>query len=672
MASYPSTIASFTTKVDGVTTVIAADPNLIQDEVLAIESILGTNPNQSTLASVGAYTSNPISTTFGSVTARIANIEAGLVSSITTGATNTSNITTNTSNISTNTSNITSLTSRMTAAESVNTTQTSNISTNTSNITSLTSRMTAAEATLAGVATATNLTTLTNRVTAVEAVNTTQTSNISTNTSDISTINSTLTGYTTSITTGALITSAASTTAPIGINITQSTNANSKRASIQFGSGWLLGQDSSTSTSGGLKDFFIYDATASAFRIKIGTDGIISTISSLKLRPGTAAAGTAALYFDNTSPALLTTAVAGAMEYDGTNLYFTPSGSARKTVAYTDSSITGNATTATKFASNTTGPINGVNYDGSAGITVKASTTNALGLTSGGNLAFSSGTTWDGGTSAVTIGLSATPTGITSINTVTMPTSGSFVTSTSGTTSILTSVGTLGKLVIGASSGTTPPIKLTAGTVVGQLINSNNGALEYDGRVGYFSPTDTVNGKALLPSTFYWANASSRTLTTVSIANQNQYILGGATGGGVGLQLVANTTYEFELIGNVQLNSINTANTLTLRLNYTGSYSLLSTFSTFGVNTSTPTFTWQQATAGDLDLAIGTLTSGQNSRYPFIVRGIIRTTATSGYFNPLVLISNSSSTGSLTVGSGTYMKITPLGSDSVTSIGLWA
>jgi hypothetical protein len=216
--------------------------------------------------------------------------------------------------------------------------------------------MTAAETTLAGVATDANLTTLTNRVTAVEGVNTTQSTNITNNTNSITTINSTLTGYVTSITTGALTTSAASTSTPVGVTITQSTNANSKRAAIQLGSGWVVGQDSSTSTSGGVKDFFIYDATASAYRLKIGTDGIISTISSLKLRPGTATAGTAPLYFDTVSPVLLTSPVAGAMEYDGTNLYFTPSGVSRKTVAYLDSSITGNAATATR-ATNVAGGV---------------------------------------------------------------------------------------------------------------------------------------------------------------------------------------------------------------------------------------------------------------------------------------------------------------------------
>ena len=65
--------------------------------------------------------------------------------------------------------------------------------------------------------------------------------------------------------------------------------------------------------------------------------------------------------------------------------------------------LTGNASTATTLA--TPRAINGVNFDGSAAITIKASTTNAL--TIGTGLSLSSGTTFDG-SSAVTLSLTGT------------------------------------------------------------------------------------------------------------------------------------------------------------------------------------------------------------------------------------------------------------------------
>lgn len=52
----------------------------------------------------------------------------------------------------------------------------------------------------------------------------------------------------------------------------------------------------------------------------------------------------------------LTTPQAGAVEFDGTNLYFTPS-SSRKTIAFTDSNITGRANSA----------ISVVHYGGNSG-----------------------------------------------------------------------------------------------------------------------------------------------------------------------------------------------------------------------------------------------------------------------------------------------------------------
>jgi len=65
---------------------------------------------------------------------------------------------------------------------------------------------------------------------------------------------------------------------------------------------------------------------------------------AITLRTGAAGAGNAPLYF--VSGTNLTAAVAGAMEFDGTNLYFTPV-STRKTVAFTDSNITGTAANVT-------------------------------------------------------------------------------------------------------------------------------------------------------------------------------------------------------------------------------------------------------------------------------------------------------------------------------------
>jgi hypothetical protein len=78
-ASYPASTAVFTSKQNIVDIIDASHPNSVQDEIVAIESTVGTNPNLSTTPSPsGTFTAT--STSFASVSARIANIETGIVS----------------------------------------------------------------------------------------------------------------------------------------------------------------------------------------------------------------------------------------------------------------------------------------------------------------------------------------------------------------------------------------------------------------------------------------------------------------------------------------------------------------------------------------------------------------------------------------------------------------
>lgn len=78
MASFPASVASFSTKIDIYDIVFADHVNKIQDEVIAVETVLGTNVNTSPGANPGtAFVSSASS--FSSVAARLANIENGVV-----------------------------------------------------------------------------------------------------------------------------------------------------------------------------------------------------------------------------------------------------------------------------------------------------------------------------------------------------------------------------------------------------------------------------------------------------------------------------------------------------------------------------------------------------------------------------------------------------------------
>ena len=74
-ALYPSSVKSFTTKVDFTDTVLAEHVNSLQDEVRALESTLGTYINVGS-GWVGSF--DQITTNWNTLKDRLANIEYGL------------------------------------------------------------------------------------------------------------------------------------------------------------------------------------------------------------------------------------------------------------------------------------------------------------------------------------------------------------------------------------------------------------------------------------------------------------------------------------------------------------------------------------------------------------------------------------------------------------------
>jgi hypothetical protein len=76
-ASYPTSVRSFTTKVNVVDIIQAAHPNSLQEEVVAIESVLGTAPSVATAAVATGWANT--ATDYLTIKARLANIEKGIV-----------------------------------------------------------------------------------------------------------------------------------------------------------------------------------------------------------------------------------------------------------------------------------------------------------------------------------------------------------------------------------------------------------------------------------------------------------------------------------------------------------------------------------------------------------------------------------------------------------------
>lgn len=78
-AVYPGSVRTFTTKVNNVDIIDASHPNVLQEEVVALQSTLGTNPQISS-GGIGAYVATP--TTFSSVSARLDNLERGITGDV--------------------------------------------------------------------------------------------------------------------------------------------------------------------------------------------------------------------------------------------------------------------------------------------------------------------------------------------------------------------------------------------------------------------------------------------------------------------------------------------------------------------------------------------------------------------------------------------------------------
>ena len=77
-ASYPLAVRPFSTKTNILDVIDAADPNSLQEEVVAIETVVGINPALSTTPLDGTGFVRT-STQYATITQRLANIENGVV-----------------------------------------------------------------------------------------------------------------------------------------------------------------------------------------------------------------------------------------------------------------------------------------------------------------------------------------------------------------------------------------------------------------------------------------------------------------------------------------------------------------------------------------------------------------------------------------------------------------
>lgn len=284
-----------------------------------------------------------------------------------------------------------------------------------------------------------------------------------------------------------------------------------------------------------------------------------------------------------------------------------------------------------------------------------ALTTDGSGVTSWSQISLTAGVT--GVLPVANGGTNASSAGITAFNNITGYTAAG-ATGTTSTNIVFSTAPTLTGLVLAAGTASVAPVKLTSGT---SLTTAAAGAIEYDGKLSYFTPASTA--RALTPSIYYYRNNSAVTLAS---ATGNQSILG--TTSGVTLQ--ANTIYEIE--GNFELTTTGT----TSHTESIGFVLTTATVTAMGVEVDRLTVsTTATGTTGAYLTTVtpvattGAITTAQTVTY--VLRGSIAI-GTGGQVNPVIAFSAGPG-GTSTVVAGAWFKFIPIGTTgSNVSIGTWA
>lgn len=202
-------------------------------------------------------------------------------------------------------------------------------------------------------------------------------------------------------------------------------------------------------------------------------------------------------------------------------------------------------------------------------------------------------------------------------------------------------------------------LQFTAGDV---LTVPAAGAFEYDGTVFYNTPT--ANRRGLLPAMMYRVQAGNNTLSDVLTA-QNVFSSPAA------ITLDASTAYIMEAVYYITRAAGSNAHTLSTLFALSGSLTSITytaeTTSTAGNILGTVSRIYATAATATAVTASNTDT---NENITVVLRGIIKTNA-SGTFTPQIQYSAAPG-GAPTVLANSYIRLIPIGTSSVASVGSWS
>lgn len=204
------------------------------------------------------------------------------------------------------------------------------------------------------------------------------------------------------------------------------------------------------------------------------------------------------------------------------------------------------------------------------------------------------------------------------------------------------------------------PILFSAGT---NLSSATAGAMEYDGTVGYLTPT---TNRGVLSSQHFITQTSNYTANDSTSAQQ---VFNSTTSGAIALS--ATKTYLFDAVYYITRAAGSTSRTLSTLFNTTSALTSISyiaeTTSTTGNSLGAVSRIYGTGVTATVVTGASTSTT---ENITVVLRGIIRTNGATT-FTPQIQFSAVAG-GAPTILSGSYFRLQSLGSSSVTYVGNWS
>jgi hypothetical protein len=204
------------------------------------------------------------------------------------------------------------------------------------------------------------------------------------------------------------------------------------------------------------------------------------------------------------------------------------------------------------------------------------------------------------------------------------------------------------------------PFLFTSGT---NLTTPVGGAMEYDGAVGYLTPS---TNRGVLSSQHFITLTSDYTASDSASAQQ---VFNSTTNGAIALS--ATKTYLFDAVYYITRAAGSTSHTLRTLFNST---SALTSITYIAETTSTTGNTLGAVSriygTGVTGVVVTGASTSTTENITVVLRGTIRTTGTTT-FTPQIQYSAAPG-GAPTVLSGSYFRLVSLGTNSVTSVGTWS